>query len=260
MGFADAADSRDVNCLVKLYDFRQGGSAGGDCDDSSPTVRLNDMIEVVGVLTTYAAPLPDADQASFDPNAMAMSMITGDPFFGFESATSTPTKLVNVHTVHCLVYKKLCSAYPLYIAPSSRSSDGGYARSIHGNVFSDTNRPGALSLSHTDCYESLVRRLGSALGGDTLSAAYVALSVISSVTGRAPGDVALGSMTVNLNGVLPEDHRMEKVVEVLKDVIPRVMQVCAWSLLKKINLFLNLCFKFTVGSIGPRCSSRKWRV
>lgn len=218
----------DIDCLVKLYDFRQTGCQG-DEDDHSPTVRLNDMIEVIGVFSAYADVSVDAERNFSDPNAMTMALLSGDPFFGFESSANIPRKLVNVPTVHCIIYRKLCSAYPLYYSPVDGSANAKKYLSGHGNVFARLEDSDEYSLAHGECFNSLVSRLSSALGGDDLSAAYVALSVISSVSGRAPGDLVLGALSVNLHGFLPADNRIGMLINVLTEIAPRVVSVSIWN-------------------------------
>lgn len=212
-----------TDCLVKLYDFRNEASCGDGEDASSPVVRLNDMIEIIGVLSTYQEPHSSTDEAQ-DQTAMSIAMISGDPFCGFENSDNVLPKLVNTPTVHGIIFRKLCSAYPVFRSIKSSSGAGGYNICLLGNVFSDSDSR-ALPFSYAECYESLVGRLSRALGGDIVSASYLALSVISGVTGTGPGDVALGSLTLNIHGMQPDDKRIAKVVSVLREFLPRVVQV-----------------------------------
>ena len=212
-----------TDCLVKLYDFRNDSGSGEGEDASSPVVRLNDMIEIIGILTTYQAPQCVSDETQ-NQTAMSMAMISGDPFFGFENSDSILPKLVNTPTVHGVIFRKLCSAYPLLRSPKPISDSGGYGVCLRGNVFGDSENL-SMSFSHAQCYESLVGQLCCALGGDVVSASYLALSVISGVTGSAPGDVALGTLTLNIHGMQADDKRIGDLVAVLQDFVPRVVQV-----------------------------------
>lgn len=215
------ADSFGVECLIKLYDFRQAGTIGEE-DEDSPSLKLNDMIEVIGVFTAYEEPVDEATENRGGCNVMTMGMICGDPFSGFENCNNVRAKLINVHTIHCLVYKKLCSAYPLYF--SLGVGKDALALCSRGNIFAKTSTVNP-SIVHSTCYDALVQRISTALGGDDVSATYLALSIISGVTGRAPGDVALGSLTVNIYGVEPTDPRIQLIFNALKEILPRVVKV-----------------------------------
>jgi hypothetical protein len=219
----DAPGGGGSNCLVKMYDFRSSVGSGDDEDGSSSVVKLNDMVEIIGIYNAYIGP---ASAAQDD----MMAMISGDPFFGFDGSESTPGKLANVPTVHCIVFRKLCSAYPLYRTVHQTSGSSGYELLPYGNAFSDiksgNNALPSSALPLNMCYDSVVRLFSEALGGDTVSASYLALAIVSGVSSRphSPDEAVLGSLTLNIYGVQPGDPRVASLAAALRKVLPRVMQ------------------------------------
>ena len=210
-----------------MYDFRNPARSSATDDDTSLTIKLNDMIEVIGVLNSYQD-LNSKSQISGDHSAAEIPTISGDPFFGFEQADATPQKLKNVPTVHCIIFRKLCSAYPL-LRSVGRSPDGGsmvHEIMPHGNSFIGADSDNTLPpLTHVDCHNAVVKLFSDALDGDETSAAYLSLALVSSVTNRERGEVALGSMPLNIHGIHPDDRRINKLVSAIQRVVPRVVQV-----------------------------------
>ena len=144
--------SSDVCCLVRMYDCRNdhdGGGDGGD-DHSGGNVRLNDMIEILGIytadplLTTAADPVITTDDNDAAATAMVAAAGSGsssanaahlaamlDPYYGFAEDDVMGVHMAGGHDqealqdplpppsvaprLHCITFRRLGSSFPLLL-------------------------------------------------------------------------------------------------------------------------------------------------
>jgi hypothetical protein len=199
--------------VVKLYDI--------DLSEGKSPIRLNDMIEVVGIysrenMASFAPPLSsETTNAVFETDPLGAL----DDFEGL-------SRLKNIPVIHCVVFKKLCSAYPLLISVHEKNGLSLNAvehnpclPSLQGRSVSDS------TLDFSTARSFVLERLVRALGGDVLAAEYIALSLISHAVSRN-AEAAIGSLHLNLIDVAPNDPRVEALQRELSNIVPRLVSVC----------------------------------
>ncbi len=194
--------------LVKIYDHKDIHRYMDDAESTTLSLKLNDMIEVVGI---YVAPV----EHTIPPTSTNFSGY--DVFSGFEGLDGTDITS-KLPALHCVVLRRLGSTYPMY--PTLRP---GELR----NPFLQNLASGARGMSAAHAHAEL-QRVGSSvadsLGGDLLTANYVTLSIISRVLSRDRGAV-VGPLHLNICGVSPTDPRLAALGAVLRNIVPRLVEV-----------------------------------
>ncbi len=200
-------DSDEVCCVAKMYN-----------NHSSDSIKLNDMIEIVGILSFEVA-IEEDDHANESGHSMIES-----------SGGSGGLR------IHGITYRKLCSSFPL-LKPIAVT--GGQSP----NLFAHIKRDESIFLSninseHTALINSsrsmevrsaIINRLTKALNGDKLMAEYVLLVLISKVYSRSDG-VTLGALTLNMYGQQVNDNVIVAVREVIGSLMARCVQLSASTL------------------------------
>lgn len=197
--------------IVKLYDI--------DPSEGTSPIRLNDMIEVVGVYSrenmgSFLAPLaakPDNE------------LIGGDPFGALEDFEGGMNRLKDVPVIHCVVFKKLCSAYPLFVPINDHNGRMAVEYNINVPLLQGRGTSDS-SFDFASARSFVLERLTGALGGDALAAEYVMLSLISHVISRN-ADAAVGNLHLNLTDVSPNDPRIDALRREISNIVPRLISV-----------------------------------
>ena len=93
--------------------------------------------------------------------------------------------------------------------------------------------------------EWTLNRIKKALGGDRLAAEYVLLSVLSRTYGmdESGANLLLGSLPINLHGLVNKDKRIEDLNNVLSEFVPLCVKVII-TLFFILLLTSFLCFTF----------------
>ena len=216
------------SCIVKFYEFKQSFSSTEDSDSDVlvSTLKLNDMIEIIGI---YAA-RGSVDCCSLGEQVDLSDSQVFDVFTGFEDLDPA-VQFVNYPIVHCINYRRLCSAFPLlvpvYVAVSDINAPSplGYALNMAGNPFITVSKPITnFEFNFKEALSMIYQRLTHALAGDYLSAEFIAMSIISRVISRHHGSV-VGPLSLNICGVLPDDPRISALIETLENIVPRLTTV-----------------------------------
>lgn len=181
-------DEQGSPCIVHVYDKYED-------------LKLNDMVEFIGVVSIQPNFASFPDQKTEDPNHMALS---ADNFMTEEeqAAHYPPTSLVP--RVHCVMFQPLTHSNPCISADMNEKK----AESMLADVV--TTR------------DDLVAVLKSLLSGDDLAAEYLLLHLVSSVYTRC-GIMAVGKFTLNLCGC-PSDlqHAFTRhIADTLKVFLPK---------------------------------------
>ena len=191
--------------LIKIYDHKDIHRYMDDEDSVTLSLKLNDMIEVVGI---YTAPV--VHLAPVGTEFPGYDVFSG--FEGLDGAELTS----KLPTLHCILLRRLGSTFP--ICATLRSGE------VHNPFLHNAmSSPGSTNA----CAEELQRvgkAVADALGGDVLSANYVALSIISRVLSRDRG-VVVGPLHLNICAVSPMDPRVEALSAVLRNIVPRLVEV-----------------------------------
>ncbi|GAQ93090.1 hypothetical protein KFL_012920010 [Klebsormidium nitens] len=186
-------------CLVKVY------------DDADAGLKLNDVAEFVGILT-------------FDPQlAAAGSVGRGEPASGMPgegaagdsldeelppSLRLSPSK---VPRLQCIYLHKLPTLVPGLPPPASLA---------HAAAAQE------LAQSASALRACAVSLLTVALGGDTLAAQYLLLTLLSKVTGRAE-PMAVGKLALNLVGCpAASPPGASPLASVLRSALPALVPAC----------------------------------
>jgi hypothetical protein len=201
--------------VVKLYDIDIDASEG-----KSP-IRLNDMIEVVGIysrenMASFAQPFSSESNSE---------MFNADPFGALEDFEGM-NRLRNIPVIHCVVFKKLCSAYPLLVPVHENNVLAKQRVEYNASLPLWQGRSVADStLDFPTARSFVLERLVGALGGDALAAEFVALSITSHIVSRN-AEAAVGSLHLNLIDIAPNDPRIEALKQELSNIVPRLVSVC----------------------------------
>ncbi|KAG0600553.1 hypothetical protein M758_11G042700 [Ceratodon purpureus] len=155
-----------VPCLVKVYD-------GQDAD-----LKLNDVVEVFGVLTFD----PELSAASFHQNGVVNDDmdVVGSAFLDDNVSLRLPAS--KVPRLQCITLRKISSSDFTSQIPEVA--------------------PTVLPLDFAQTRQSLLNYLTFSLGGDTLAAEYLLLHLLSQVHARVDS-MALGKLSLNLTGCNP---------------------------------------------------------
>lgn len=162
-------------------------------DDSGAPIKLNDIIDIVGVFSTIPdlalQPLPSssAGDAATDDHLMT-SMLDDEGM-----ATHMPTSLVP--RIHAILIRKESSPYAVYDMTSSYTN-----KNLPGD---QTTGDHEKTISTDQLRLSRGRALGflsMVLGGDDLTAEYLLLQTISRVhaRGKESGTMSLGTIPLNI--------------------------------------------------------------
>ena len=136
---------------------------------------------------------------------------------------------------------RLCASFPLvrHVSPTLIVPD----RMSERIPFNPPSSPAGLLTHFTECISShssasadtllvlrhaFIEKIRCALREPSpLVAEYVLLAALSRVHRRS-AEAALGSLVINVNGWMAEnDERMDPLLAVLADILPRTMKVCA---------------------------------
>ena len=195
-------DSDEMCCMVKMYN-----------SNSADSIKLNDMIEIVGILSLDVA-IEDGDAA----NELGQHRVDSP------AATVGPR-------VHCITYRKLCSSFPLlkqisatggmplqcqYPVANLRRDESVFLTNVNSDYTSLMGSARSIEIR-----QAILNRLTKALDGDKLSAEYVLLVLLSKVYSRSDG-VMLGALTLNLYG----DNVNDKITASLYEVTSLLMARC----------------------------------
>uniref|UniRef100_A0A6S9S0G0 Mini-chromosome maintenance complex-binding protein n=1 Tax=Chrysotila carterae TaxID=13221 RepID=A0A6S9S0G0_CHRCT len=154
-----------MGCLLKVY----------DADEGEAELRVNDVVEVFGVVERGS----HAEKAANDASAMEMLL-------DHERALQPPPSCQP--RLHCFYVRRLpADCHPLLPEPNTKENALAY----------DGARAHAANLRG-----SIIAALSSALGGDKLVAEYVLLSSISRILVRH-GEKPIGKLSVNITGCPP---------------------------------------------------------
>jgi Mini-chromosome maintenance replisome factor len=234
-GLGDDSSS-DISCLAKIYDYDDG------------FLKLNDMIEIIGVYTV-------------DPYLSVPSLAVEEypGFDGFDDAIAASMTLPPSSVaprVHCILLRRLGSSFPLiidlsYLTKSMDSNDmeassfelegaeSGQSSTLQLGVLplnaSAFDAPDAIGsanslisqftpalLSGIRC--RFIKLIADIFGGDELVAEYLLLATLSHVYIRDE-DQSLGHFSINVCGLSPNDDRVGRLNKLLGDLVPRTSMV-----------------------------------
>lgn len=205
-------DSDQISCVTKMYNI-----------DSSDSIKLNDMIEVVGILSFEAAMDEDDTTNETGLSTAGCSMIE------VSSGTGGPR-------IHGITYRKLCSSFPL-LKPIVVT--GGLSQNLFANIKRDESiflnnanlEHAAITIGSRsrEIRRAIINRLTKALHGDKLMAEYVLLVLISKVYSRSDG-VMLGALTLNIYGRQTHDNVIAAVYEAIGLLMARCVRLSASTL------------------------------
>ena len=202
-----------VVCVAKIY-----------ATDSS-SIRLNDMLEIVGVYSTNDGSVAFADQSQ-DPGSDIFSMEPSDLMPSLVPPASLAPR------VHCLTFRRIGSLFPLLAEISPPAISGGVAGACvavipqRGGLFALNS---ACSLGSTEIASLLGKSTAmrgliidsiSSILGDTLASEYLFLSLLSKVYAR-PNDLTLGYLPLNILGFGKGDPRIARLHRFLSGLLPR---------------------------------------
>ncbi|CAN8317626.1 unnamed protein product [Cochlearia groenlandica] len=175
------ATSMDVlPCLVKIYDSPES------------ELKLNDVVEFIGVLT-------------FDPNTMMDMDSLDENSDDLAEAESVQMPSAKIPRLHCLVHRKLEAQHFLH-GSSLLSEVSTICENIIGRYLSLVSCGSScyfltLQLKSPQVFkeirESLVKYLTGLLGNDHIAAQFLLLHLLSKVHGRVD-NVAVGKLSLNL--------------------------------------------------------------
>ena len=123
--------------------------------------------------------------------------------------------------MHCILFKKLGSSFPL-LMPANDST-----LRVYGNwIFTPFILPFAPPLSRSEgCLlrNCFLKALKSILRNDELAAEYVLLSCMSHVYGHRHGAAPLGYLSTNIRGIdtsAESDAMVSSIIEIVSSVVP----------------------------------------
>jgi hypothetical protein len=172
-------------CIVKLY------------DDMSDSLKLNECVEVIGVLCV------DSEMASFN----AAPSAEGWAFGGDARQPSTSL----VPRVHAICMRRLPHYHPLL----PYSPDWLTQARLQAAYQNRLGSPQALEVARAAAIGELARQLG----GDLVAAEFLLLQMVSRSFNRL-GDKALGSWSLNLVG-WPEGAGVGNLADACRGLVPR---------------------------------------
>jgi hypothetical protein len=178
------------SCIVHVYN---------KCED----IKLNDIIEFVGIVSVQPSFASFPEDKSEDSNHMALAP---DSFMSEEEQAShyPPTSLVP--RLHCVFYQHL------------KHSNPSIPLDINENI-SETLLPQVVKVR-----DDLLAILKNLLHGDSLAAEYLLLHLVSSVYTRC-GIMAVGKFTLNLCGCPSELSFSKRVSDALKNILPKCVNL-----------------------------------
>lgn len=142
--------------------------------------------------------------------------------------------------VHCISYRRLGSSYPFFhpvhvpdfcdcsteesIIESTKQSMALWGDQVVLDTVTDQSEIIAVK-------EWVLNRITKALCGDCLAAEYVLLSMLSRTYSRdeTGGNLLLGSLPINLNGLAVGDKRINDLKDVLTALVPSCVKVINYS-------------------------------
>lgn len=204
------SDGKNRSCLIKVYDIK-----------TAEVLRVNDIVQVIGrIETVYSENTPSrqvlTDESSPNTQSNSATLVTTNntvnnnnsnndnnsngvevsPDLEFEPASDFPHRLVP--RVHVKELKKLNHINPL----------------LSDQIIWDKLNLSSIKLARA----RLSSILTGILGGDSLSAEYLILSLISRIH-RKKDVTTLGQLTINLTGFKPE---MKFLIEKLYEIISKI--------------------------------------
>ena len=219
-------------CIVKLYDDfeRRPGTTGegssGDDSGGDFDVKLNDVLELVGVLAIApelagereeleaAAAEAAALRGAGDANAAAVAALRAGASLGFdfmdeERAHNPPTSVVP--RFHALAARRAQSPHAFALLPDRLGADQprGLTEPYRG--------PRGLEIR-----DRLLAHLAAPLGGDLVAAEYVLFALVSRVHTRTEA-MALGKFSVALLGA--DDRTATRLASAIATIAPCVAHV-----------------------------------
>lgn len=174
------------SCIVHVYD---------KCED----IKLNDMIEFVGVVSIQPRFATFAEEK---PEESSPMVLTPDSFMSEEehAAHYPPTSLVP--RLHCVFYQHLKHSNPSIPLDNDEKT-------------SDSLLPQVVK-----AHDNLLSMLKNLLLGDELAAEYLLLHLVSSVYTRC-GIMAVGKFTLNLCGCPMEPSFTKRLTDTLMKILPK---------------------------------------
>jgi hypothetical protein len=165
-----------------------------------------------------------ANSNDADDNAIAMS--TGeddgadvDLDFNSEPSPRAPR-------LHCIVFHRLGSGFPLLIQPSDGSClrltgkcNGHFSPWLHSEAL-----PSTILEDSRRTREAVIGHISKALGRDPLAAEYILLGLLSRIILRQEA-LLLGIITVSLDGLHVCDRRLAALQAAIADIVPRYLKV-----------------------------------
>ena len=194
----------EISCLCKMYDYQE------------EHFRINDMIEVLGVYTF--------DPFLYGPGDAVenrdTSMEEGDDEIDdelFNSVTNTPASQLS--RIHCLIFTRLGSTFPLCKDPTSFL--------CHQEMLTTAQNMNLPPANYKYCVEQMIRIISDSLGGNrsaNIAAESIALALISK-TYTTYDSSALGGLYLNITGLSPGDNRVHLLANTLSKIVPRLKTV-----------------------------------
>uniref|UniRef100_A0A1J3JNI2 Mini-chromosome maintenance complex-binding protein n=1 Tax=Noccaea caerulescens TaxID=107243 RepID=A0A1J3JNI2_NOCCA len=174
--FPPATSTDSLPCLVKIYDSPES------------ELKLNDVVEFLGVLT-------------FDQNAMMDVDSLDETSDEFSEAESVQMPSGKVPRLHCLIHRKLETQHFLHTS----------------SLLTEPKSPQIFK----EIRESLMKYLTSILGNDHIAAQFLLLHLLSKVHGRVD-NVAVGKLSLNLTHLNRESMSIfgTQLRDALKSLLP----------------------------------------
>lgn len=171
-----ATSTDSLPCLVKVYDSPESD------------LKLNDVVEFLGVLT-------------FDPTTMMDMDSPGDNSDDFYEAESVQMPSGKVPRLHCLIHRKLETQHFLHSS----------------SLLTELKSPQMFK----EIRESLMKHLTGLLGNDHIAAELLLLHLLSKVHGRVD-NVAVGKLSLNLTHLNKESMSIfgTQLRDALKSLLP----------------------------------------
>ncbi|KAJ3002151.1 hypothetical protein HKX48_002501, partial [Thoreauomyces humboldtii] len=173
-------DADAVGALVKTY--------GKD-----PQLRLNEAIEVIGILEYVPAPSTSYEPTAETPNAYDLPPDTAEQAF-----------FNTVPRLHAVFHRQLSL---VDLNPAAADD----AKEIETEI----------EVARADVHALLA----NVLMGDALAAEYVLLHLLSRIDHRAPHDTPIGYFPLNLGNVPPQATFANDLFDVLSQLLPRCQRI-----------------------------------
>eukprot|EP01036_Dinobryon_divergens_P025343 gene25343-33877_t len=210
-------------CLVKFYDIH---------DDES--FRINDMVEIIGIYSQPAM-ISDPDNMTNNSHFVSNSEMLEDEVFESVGLSRHPAP-ENCPRIHCLVFRKLGSTFPLLFQPQMHGSDVSYSMvasyttdpaisptysGVATEMLTDTSKRLLLQTR-----EKIITLLTEVCQGDALCANYLLLAILSgAISSSTDGYIVLRMVT----GAEITTEKRKKMVDslgyVLSNLLPRCVQM-----------------------------------